>query len=134
MRLIHKPNGLDLTKAEDAEWLLERVTAHQPDVLFIGPFYRLHNTNMNDELRRPPSRNRARPGPQLKVDCALVIEAHAGHGNAIHERDISPPARACCCAGPSSATASPRWTRPTSGSSGSGPGVDPVTSANGPSS
>lgn len=89
MRLIHKPNGLDLTTKADSDWLLERVTAHQPDVLFIGPFYRLHDANMNDEL---PARrvvtvlDRARNS----VGCALVIEAHAGHGNQIRERDVRP--------------------------------------------
>jgi hypothetical protein len=89
MRLLHKPNGLDLTREEDTDWLLERVTAHQPDVLFIGPFYRLHNTNMNDELaarRVVTVLDRARNS----VGCALVIEAHAGHGNQIHERDVRP--------------------------------------------
>jgi hypothetical protein len=89
MRLIHKPNGLDLTKGEDAAWLLERVTAHQPDVLFIGPFYRLHNANMNEEL---PARRTVAVLDQARnsVGCALVIEAHAGHGNAINERDVRP--------------------------------------------
>jgi hypothetical protein len=89
MRLIHKPNGLDLTRTEDAAWLLERVTAHQPDVLFIGPFYRLHNANLNEELparRTVTVLDRARNS----VGCALVIEAHAGHGNQIHERDVRP--------------------------------------------
>lgn len=89
LRLIHKPNGIDLTKPDDADWLLERVTAHKPDVLFIGPFYRLHNANMNDEL---PARktvavlDRARTA----VDCALVIEAHAGHGEAGVKRSVRP--------------------------------------------
>lgn len=89
MRLIHRPNGLDLTQGDDVEWLLERITAHQPEVLFIGPFYRLHNANLNEEL---PARrvvtvlDRARNS----VGCALVIEAHAGHGNHINERDVRP--------------------------------------------
>jgi hypothetical protein len=89
MRLIHKPNGLDLTRTEDSEWLLERVTAHEPDALFIGPFYRLHNTNMNDELaarKVVALLDRARNA----AGCALVMEAHAGHGNAIQERDVRP--------------------------------------------
>jgi 5S rRNA maturation endonuclease (ribonuclease M5) len=89
MRLIHKPNGLDLTRKDDEDWLLEQVTAHQPDVLFIGPFYRLHNANLNDELpaRRTVSvLDRARNS----VGCALVIESHAGHGNSVHERDVRP--------------------------------------------
>jgi len=89
MRLIHKPNGLDLTRKDDEDWLLERVTAHQPDVLFIGPFYRLHNANLNEEL---PARRTVAVLDKARnsVGCALVIEAHAGHGNQIHERDVRP--------------------------------------------
>lgn len=89
MRLIHRPNGLDLTKAEDGEWLLERVTAHQPDVLFIGPFYRLHNTNMNDELAARTVISRLDRARNV-AGSALIVEAHAGHGNAIQERDPRP--------------------------------------------
>lgn len=89
MRLIHKPEGLDLTRDESAEWLMERVTAHRPDVLFVGPFYRLHNANMNDEL---PARRVAAVLDHVRtaVDCALVTEAHAGHGDQGLKRSVRP--------------------------------------------
>lgn len=79
LRLIHRPAGIDLTREEDEAWLLERVTAHRPDVLFIGPFYRLHRANINEEL---PARRTVAVLDKARtaVDCALVIEAHAGHG------------------------------------------------------
>lgn len=79
LRLIHKPEGIDLTRDEWAEWLMERVVAHRPDVLFVGPFYRLHNANMNEEL---PARKVVAVLDQVRttVDCALITEAHAGHG------------------------------------------------------
>jgi 5S rRNA maturation endonuclease (ribonuclease M5) len=89
LRIILRPEGIDLTRDQDASWLLERVTAHRPDVLFIGPFYRLHNANVNEEL---PARktvavlDRARTA----VDCALVIEAHSGHGEAGKNRSVRP--------------------------------------------
>lgn len=89
LRLIHRPAGLDLTRAEDAAWFMERVTAHQPDALFIGPFYRLHNANINEEL---PARkvvallDRARE----TANCALIIEAHAGHGEHGKNRSVRP--------------------------------------------
>lgn len=89
LRLIHRPEGIDLTKDADAAWLLERVTAHQPDVLFIGPFYRLHAGNMNDEL---PARKTVAvlDLARTKADCALVIEAHAGHGESGLKRSVRP--------------------------------------------
>jgi hypothetical protein len=89
LRLIHRPAGIDLTRAEDADWLLERVTAHKPDVLFIGPFYRLHTANMNEEL---PARKTVAVLDQARTmaDCALVIEAHAGHGEQGVKRSVRP--------------------------------------------
>lgn len=89
LRLIHRPEGIDLTRDDDAAWLMERVTAHQPDVLFIGPFYRLHNANLNDEM---PARRTVAvlDAARTKVDCALVIEAHAGHAEQGRGRSVRP--------------------------------------------
>lgn len=89
MRLIHRPEGVDLTTEGDAAWLLEQVTAHRPDVLFIGPFYRLHQGNMNDEVfarRTVAILDRAR----AVTNCALITEAHAGHGEAGKSRSVRP--------------------------------------------
>ena len=79
LRIICRPEGIDLLSEDDAAWLLERVTAHKPDLLCIGPFYRLHQADMNDERaarRATVILDRVR----AKADCALITEAHAGHG------------------------------------------------------
>lgn len=89
MHLIHRPEGIDLTTEEHAAWLIERVTAHQPDIIFIGPFYRLHNANMNDEQA-------ARRVVAILDACraantsALITEAHAGHGEPGKDRSVRP--------------------------------------------
>ena len=89
LRLIHRPEGLDLTREPDAAYLRERVAAHRPDLLFIGPFYRLHAGNMNDET---PARNVTIVLDHIRAkgDCALIIEAHAGHGEAGSKRSVRP--------------------------------------------
>lgn len=89
LRLIHRPAGLDLTRDDDAAWLIERVTAHQPDLLMIGPFYRLHAANINEEqaARRTVA---VLDAARTKVDCALVVEAHAGHGEQGANRSVRP--------------------------------------------
>lgn len=89
LRLIHKPEGIDLTRDEWAQWLMERVTAHQPDVLFIGPFYRLHSANVNEE---GPARKVTAVLDRVRtsVDCALITEAHAGHGEPGMKRSVRP--------------------------------------------
>ncbi|MFI5891944.1 AAA family ATPase [Actinoplanes sp. NPDC051513] len=88
-RIIHRTDGIDLTTREDAEWLLERVTAHQPDLLVIGPFYRLHNANINEE---GPARATVAVLDKARVaaNCAMLIEAHAGHGEQGLKRSVRP--------------------------------------------
>lgn len=89
LRLIHRPEGIDLTRDDDAAWLLERVTAHRPDLLMIGPFYRLHAANINEE---GPARRTVAvlDAARAKANCALVVEAHAGHGEHGANRSVRP--------------------------------------------
>lgn len=88
-RILHRPDGIDLTSRDDAEWLMERVTAHQPELLLIGPFYKLHNTNMNEE---GAARQAITILDKIRVaaNCALIIEAHAGHGEGANGRSVRP--------------------------------------------
>jgi hypothetical protein len=90
LRLIHRPEGIDLTTAADAAWLLERVRAHRPQVMYIGSFYRLHEADVNDEkaARRVVSvLDQAR---LIGDGCALLMEAHAGHGQVNGQRMLRP--------------------------------------------
>ena len=88
LRILQKPAGIDLTRADDVAWLLERVTAHKPDFLAIGPFYRLHATDANEETAAR-SITRALDIARLAGDCALMTEAHAGHGDGV-SRSVRP--------------------------------------------
>jgi hypothetical protein len=73
------PEGLDLMKPEDEQWLVRVVSAIQPDLLITGPIYRLHAANPNDE---ETARKVAKVLDRCRAaaNCALVTEAHAGHG------------------------------------------------------
>jgi 5S rRNA maturation endonuclease (ribonuclease M5) len=88
LRILQRTEGVDLTQDEDAAWLLERVTAHRPDLLAIGPFYKLHATDANEEKAA-----RAVVGvldaALAKAGCALITEAHAGHGQG-SDRSVRP--------------------------------------------
>lgn len=83
------PQGLDLTKAEDEMWLTRTVAALQPDLLLTGPIYRLHAANPNDE---EPARKVTQVLDRCRsaANCAIVTEAHAGHGYGGVERPIRP--------------------------------------------
>lgn len=84
------PQGLDLTRPEDEIWLVRRVAALQPDLLLIGPVYRLHAKNPNDE---EPARKVTQVLDRCRAaaHCAVAVEAHAGHAsNGDRQRPIRP--------------------------------------------
>lgn len=78
LRIVMRPDGLELTGRDDPVWLDRIITASRPDVIVIGPLYRLHAQNINDEMAARQlvavlDTIRSRHG------VALLIEAHAGH-------------------------------------------------------
>lgn len=79
LRIEVRTEGLDLTTRHDSRWLLERVASARPDIVTIGPVYKLHNENPNDEQ---PARKVASVLDDIRsrYGCALVIEAHSPHG------------------------------------------------------
>ena len=89
MRVVMKPSGIDLTAEDDSAWLLERVVAHKPDVLVIGPLYRLHAQNPNDELAARKTVG-AIDAARVAAQCAVIMEAHAGHGETGRPRSPRP--------------------------------------------
>lgn len=89
LRLIHRPEGLDLSRDRDAAWLLERVGLYRPALMVIGPLYRLHVADTNEEL---PARKVAAALDAARVasNCALIVEAHAGHSVGGFKRSMRP--------------------------------------------
>jgi 5S rRNA maturation endonuclease (ribonuclease M5) len=88
MFVVHRPNGIDLD-TDDADWLIEQVTGYKPDLLVIGPFYKLHSGDINKE------ENARRVAAVLDharsiSGAALLTEAHAGHGEAGKSRSVRP--------------------------------------------
>lgn len=88
LRILQRPQGVDLTRDEDAAWLLERVTAHKPDLLICGPFYRLHADDANEEKVARVIVT-VLDAARVKADCALITEHHPGHGEGIN-RPVRP--------------------------------------------
>lgn len=75
---VCRPQGLDLLDRSDVRWLLEHCAAVQPQVLTIGPIYKLHSGDPHEE------------GPARKViavldrirnlyGCVLIMETHSPH-------------------------------------------------------
>jgi AAA domain len=79
LRLIHRPESINLGSEDDTAWLLERVTAHKPDLLVIGPLYKLHALDINEE-QAARGIVRVIDAVRNRADCAVIVEAHAPHG------------------------------------------------------
>lgn len=80
LRLDIRPSGLNLLQASDAALLLRMVERVKPDLMLIGPIYRLHEDDPNDEkaarkIAAVLDRARAIGG------CAIVTEAHTPHSD-----------------------------------------------------
>lgn len=77
LRIELRPNGLNLL-GPDAVWLERKVSINAPDLLVVGPLYRLHYANINDETA---ARDLVRvlDGIRTRYGCALLSEAHPGH-------------------------------------------------------
>lgn len=88
IRLIHRPAGLDLSR-DDASWLVEQVVNHKPDVLVIGPLYRLHTKDVNEEIAARQVVT-ALDTARLSIGCALILEAHSPHGESGRNRPLRP--------------------------------------------
>lgn len=90
MTLDRRPRGLSLDNPRDRSWLARSVEAVQPDVLVIGPLYKIYGHRDNDEA------NAARISEFLDEvrnisDSVLITEAHAGHASAgSRERNLRP--------------------------------------------
>ena len=74
-----RPAGIDLLSAKDTSWLEHAITQTAPDLLVLGPLYKLHHLNPNDETAARElvwvlDSLRERHG------FALLTEAHAGNG------------------------------------------------------
>jgi hypothetical protein len=75
---VERPGGLELSKGSDAAWLSRLVARTRPQMLVIGPLYRLTESDLaKDEASRGviAALDRVR----LRADCALLMEAHVGN-------------------------------------------------------
>lgn len=88
-RIIHRPEAIDLSREEESTWLIERVTAHKPDLLVIGPLYKLHALDINDELAARAIVS-VLDKARAQADCAVIIEGHAPHGEEGRNRTLRP--------------------------------------------
>jgi hypothetical protein len=84
-----RPEGIDVLSPADARWLRDRVAANRPDLLIIGPVYKLAGGDPRDEA---VARRVAQLLDELRVehDLTVVIEAHQPYSASGGTRPLRP--------------------------------------------
>ncbi|TGB11572.1 DnaB-like helicase N-terminal domain-containing protein [Streptomyces sp. MZ04] len=75
-----RPEGLDLTRPQDRSWTMRRVEEFKPDLLVIGPIYRLHTGDPNSE-EHARKVSVVLDEARATARCAVFMEAHSPHHN-----------------------------------------------------
>lgn len=83
-------DGLNLLNGRDVAWLENFIGDTSPDLLAIGPIYKLHATNINDE-QSARELTAVLDGIRTRHGCALLMEAHAGNGEDSRGRRLMRP-------------------------------------------
>jgi hypothetical protein len=86
---IVRSEGIDLRDREDQAWLRNAVTATRPDIILIGPLYKMAGGDPNAE---EPAKQAASVLDQIRTDsgAAFIIEAHTPHAAAGGRRPKRP--------------------------------------------
>jgi hypothetical protein len=76
LRIELRTAGLDLPTETDRDWLLDTARHVRPDLLLIGPVYKLANGDPTEEKSAKPVAM-ALDHVRDETDCAIILEAHA---------------------------------------------------------
>jgi hypothetical protein len=86
---IARPEGIDLLDDAQAGWLMMIVDQIRPDIITIGPIYKMAS---GDPTAEEPARKASHQLDLLRVNfnCALIIEAHSPYAPAGKRRPERP--------------------------------------------
>jgi replicative DNA helicase len=89
MHVEVRPEGLDLTTAADRAWLARTVERVRPDLISIGPLYKLTTNGASDEEAARPLMSALEMVRTASNGAAMVLEAHSPHAS-MGKRDLRP--------------------------------------------
>ncbi|PTR30627.1 replicative DNA helicase [Rhodococcus sp. OK519] len=85
-----RPAGIDLLSGKDISWLEHSISATAPDLVVLGPLYKLHHRDPSEEMS---AREVAWviDGLRERYGFALLTEAHAGNGTDMQGNRVMRP-------------------------------------------
>lgn len=78
VRLISRPEGVDLSSPRELAKVEQAVATVSPDLLVCGPIYKMSKMNLAEE-QAAQELTIILDGIRVRHGCALLIEGHAGH-------------------------------------------------------
>jgi hypothetical protein len=92
MWLDRRPQGMDLSKHEDRRWIRRRVQLVNPDLLVIGPVYKLMMGATSEDRDEVVARTVQSLIDELRADfgCGVILEHHAGNAESSGKRELRP--------------------------------------------
>jgi 5S rRNA maturation endonuclease (ribonuclease M5)/KaiC/GvpD/RAD55 family RecA-like ATPase len=83
-------NEINLNEASGRKWLLERVNAHQPALVVIGPLYNLSSKDLSEHATVNEMKSAVNEARGI-CGSAFIMEHHAPHrGNGDKDRSVRP--------------------------------------------
>jgi hypothetical protein len=86
------PQGVDLTKAADRRWIHHRVRHVQPDLLVVGPVYKMMMGATSEDKDEVIARTVQAfvDGLRAEFNLAVILEHHAGNAERNGVRELRP--------------------------------------------
>lgn len=76
-----QPQGINLATPQGRRFLLGKVERYRPDVLIVGPIYKLHAGNVNDEELARRMTQVIDEAREVAGGCCVLMEAHSPHAS-----------------------------------------------------
>jgi len=90
-RLFRKPGGMEIRRLADRAEIQREIAAHRPDLVCIGPIYKMYHRGANESYEDSADEAMAvLDDLRTKYEFALIMEHHAAKGKAGERRELSP--------------------------------------------
>lgn len=91
LRIWRRPGGIEIRKMADRAELQREIAFHRPELVCIGPIYKMYRRGANESYEDSADEAMAvLDDLRTKYEFALVMEHHAAKGKSGEKRDLTP--------------------------------------------
>jgi DnaB-like helicase N terminal domain/AAA domain len=91
LRFWRQPGGIEIRRASDKSALQREIAFHRPELVCIGPIYKMYRRGNNESYEDSADEAMAvLDDLRTKYEFALIMEHHAAKGKAGEKRELSP--------------------------------------------